>query len=106
MAQQLRDLGYKKATSAGVWRGVTKGKKHLDLEFEGEKFEEWMRSPIAQMSLIDLIEMIRDWHASAKRTKNGDIKVSLEVNIKRFHIDEQVADILRNTLEILEEGVE
>lgn len=52
---------------------------------------------IAGMSLLDIIEMIADWQASGQRYKNGNMAQSLEVNIKRFGIDEQLASILVNT---------
>lgn len=61
---------------------------------------------VAGMSLVDLIEMVADWYASAKRQHNGNLRISLEESCKRFGIDPQLASIIKNTLEILEEGVE
>lgn len=106
MAKELRKHGYEKASPAGVWKAITEGTKHLNLEFEGIKFEEWMRSPISEMNLIDIMELISDWWASSKRTKHGNIRNSIEQGIKRFDISPQLASIMRNTIEILEEGIE
>lgn len=61
---------------------------------------------VAGMSVVDLLEMICDWWASAKRQNNGNLRMSLEESCKRFGIEPQLASILKNTIEILEEGVE
>jgi hypothetical protein len=39
---------------------------------------------ILGMSLLDLIEMFCDWYAAGKRTSEGSLVQSLEVNRKRF----------------------
>lgn len=53
---------------------------------------------IAGMTLMALSEMLADWKASSERTKQGSIMGSLEHNIKRFNIDPQLAQILKNTI--------
>lgn len=55
------------------------------------------------MSLLDLIEMIVDWKAASERHSNGDIRRSLEVNVKRFNISPQLENILSNTIKELYE---
>lgn len=52
---------------------------------------------IAGMSLLDVIEMLCDWSAASERHADGDLAKSLEINVKRFAIDAQLASILRNT---------
>jgi hypothetical protein len=47
------------------------------------------------MNLLDLIEMVCDWIAAAKARGS---KVSITYQCKRFGIDEQLADILQNTI--------
>jgi hypothetical protein len=59
---------------------------------------------ISQMNLIDLIEMVCDWIAATQRVKDGDIYKSLPINQERFHIGEQLASILKNTVDCLVEG--
>lgn len=51
------------------------------------------------MNLIDLIEMICDWKAAGERHKDKptDILKSIEMNAERFHIDDQLKQILLNT---------
>lgn len=61
---------------------------------------------VAGMSIVDILEMISDWWASAKRQNNGNLRISLEESCKRFGIEPQLASIIKNTIEILEEGVE
>lgn len=65
------------------------------------EFESDHINGIDHMNLIDLIEMVCDWIAAAKRVKDGDIYKSLPINKERFHIDDQLFAILRNTIDYL-----
>lgn len=56
------------------------------------------------MSLIDLIEMIADWKASSERYNSGNLLKSIELNIKRFNIEPQLAQILINTAKVMDEN--
>jgi hypothetical protein len=53
------------------------------------------------MNLMDIVEMFCDWKASVKRTKDGDINKSIEINSERFKMSPQLVNIFKNT--ILEE---
>ena len=55
------------------------------------------------MDLTDILEMLADWMASTERTQNGDIFESIEINAKRFNIDNQLKQILINTAKKLDE---
>jgi hypothetical protein len=55
---------------------------------------------------VDLLEMVSDWWSSAKRQNNGNLRISLEESCKRFGIEPQLASIIKNTIDILEEGVD
>jgi len=57
-------------------------------------------SGINGMDLTDILEMFADWMASTERTQNGDIFESIEINAKRFNIDEQLKQILINTAKL------
>ena len=57
---------------------------------------------IKDMNLVDIIEMLCDWMASAKRNKNGDIKASIEYNQKRFGYSEELKQILYNTVKVFD----
>jgi hypothetical protein len=55
------------------------------------------------MNLIDMIEMLCDWKAAGERhtTKHVDIFRSIDINVERFKIDPQLAQILKNTANYL-----
>ena len=53
------------------------------------------------MNLVDLVEMFCDWYAATKRHADGDIMKSIETNTIRFKLSPQLANILRNTVELL-----
>ena len=54
------------------------------------------------MNLIDIVEMLCDWIAATKRTKDGDIEKSFEINEKRFNMSPQLINIMRNTVRMIE----
>ena len=58
---------------------------------------------ISDMNLIDIVEMICDWKASTLRHNDGNLLRSIEINSKRFGIDEQLTQILVNTARLFEE---
>lgn len=62
---------------------------------------EYHKNGINGMSLIDILEMLADWRAATERNKNGDIKKSIEINSDRFNIDDQLKQILLNTVKEL-----
>lgn len=53
---------------------------------------------INDMTLLDLVEMLIDWKASTERVKNGNIRKSIETNISRFNMSEQLGQIFHNTV--------
>ena len=65
---------------------------------------EYYPNGIEGMSLIDLIEMIADWKASSERYNSGNLLKSIELNIKRFNIEPQLAQILINTAKVMDEN--
>lgn len=58
---------------------------------------------IEGMNLVDIMEMIADWKASSERYKNGNLLKSIELNAERFGIDNQLKQIMLNTIKMLEE---
>ena len=52
---------------------------------------------VAGMDLFDVVEMLCDWMAAAKRNPADGVK--LDYNVKVFEISPQLASILANTLE-------
>lgn len=62
---------------------------------------EYFDNGINGMNLIDLVEMICDWKAASERHADGDIYRSLEINKERFGMSDQLAEILKNTVDYL-----
>lgn len=59
---------------------------------------------IKGMNLIDLMEMLADWVSSTERQHDGNIKQSFKESCERFGINPQLASILKNTIDVLEES--
>lgn len=53
---------------------------------------------VADMDLVDLIEMICDWYAASKRHDDGDIYESIKINKRRFGYSEELEGILNRTV--------
>lgn len=58
---------------------------------------------ISGMNLLDVIEMVCDWKAATKRTKNGDIYKSIDIQKERFGLSEQLVAIMKNTARLFED---
>lgn len=58
---------------------------------------------INETTLVDLIEMLADWKAASERQNNGNILKSIELNAQRFGYDDQLKQILLNTVKLLED---
>jgi hypothetical protein len=57
---------------------------------------------IRGMNLVDLMELFCDWAAACRRHADGDLRKSIEINQKRFNMGDELTQILRNTVEVLE----
>lgn len=62
---------------------------------------EYYPNGVAGMNLIDLMEMLCDWKAAGLRSKNGDLRKSIEANAERFKLDPQLKAILLNTVPLV-----
>lgn len=69
---------------------------------ENSHHPEHYENGIDGMNLYDLVEMFLDWKEATERHEDGDIMKSIEYNIKRFNMSEQVANIFRNTVKQME----
>jgi hypothetical protein len=54
------------------------------------------------MNLIDITEMVCDWIASTERQNDGNIQQSFTSACKRFKIGDQLASIIKNTIDVIE----
>ena len=61
------------------------------------------KSPMREMNLVQLLEMLCDWKAASMRHDNGDIRASIEINQNRFGYSDELKRILLNTLPVIEE---
>ena len=59
---------------------------------------EYYSNGILGMDLLDLLEMICDWMAAAKRHADGNVFRSIQINQKRFEYSGELAAILGNTV--------
>lgn len=64
---------------------------------------EHYKSGIADMDLVDLMEMFCDWAASCKRHHDGNLRKSCEINGKRFDMSPQLVSIFEHTIHLFEE---
>jgi flagellar basal body rod protein FlgC len=65
---------------------------------ENRHHPEHFKNGIVDMNLIDVLEMTVDWMASAERSKEGNVMRSLPFQKQRFVIDDQLYQIIRNTI--------
>lgn len=63
--------------------------------------EHFQDNDIRRMNLLQVVEMVTDWKAASTRRDDTLLK-SLDVSFKRFGIDDQLAWIIRNTINDLE----
>ena len=71
----------------------------LDHHYANNKHHpEFWENGINDMTLVDLVEMLCDWMAATKRHRDGNIVRSIEINSKRFAIDDQLKEIFLNTV--------
>lgn len=63
---------------------------------------EFHRNGVADMNLIDLVELFCDWAAAVKRHNTGNLHKSIEINAERFNLPPMLQSILRNSIDLLE----
>ena len=72
-------------------------KHHLKVNRHHPEFHE---DGINDMNLIDVLEMVCDWMAASKRSQTG-IDRGLVINRERYGINDQLFEIIRNTVAML-----
>lgn len=58
---------------------------------------EHFKNGLADMDLIDVLEMLIDWKAATLRHKDGNLERSIVINTERFGMDPQTVAFLTNT---------
>jgi hypothetical protein len=99
MKQQLHALGHTQIHDGGIWNAIHGDGQYQGFTFTGAMLQEHHEHGINRMNLLDLIEMVCDWIAAAEARGN---QVGIAYQCQRFGIDEQLANILQNTIECLE----
>lgn len=56
---------------------------------------------INDMNLIDIFEMLADWKAASRRSPDKDFKDTLNHAFKKYKIDKQLGQLIKNTLKYL-----
>jgi len=56
---------------------------------------------VAGMNLLDVLEMVCDWHAASQRRPGVDVRDGLAHNFEKYGIGGQLAEIIRNTVDAL-----
>ncbi len=75
----------------------------LDHHYKNNRHHpEYHKNGIKDMTLIDIIEMFCDWKAASMRHNNGDMLSSIEKNKDRFKYSDELMQIFKNTMYILE----
>ena len=59
---------------------------------------------IADMNLVDIVEMLCDWKAASERQRDGNLLKSIEQNAQRFDYDDQLKQIFLNTAKLFDES--
>ncbi len=58
---------------------------------------EYSEAGINGMNLVQIIEMLSDWMAASERSQTNFLQ-GLEMNKERFHIDDQLFEVIKNTV--------
>lgn len=72
-------------------------------DINGFTFQTGNNCAINAMDLVDIVEMLCDWLAATKRHADGNIGKSIDINEKRFGINEQLSQLFRNTVALFKE---
>lgn len=96
-------LGQNEYGSDEYWKTLEEMKPITDHHYlYNSHHPQYYREGINGMNLLDLVEMLADWKAAGERQSNSDMVKSIEINAKRFGIDEQLKQILLNTASYME----
>ena len=57
---------------------------------------------VKDMTLLDIIEMYIDWFAATKKHHDGNLRLSIEANQKRFGFSDELKQIFDNTIELFD----
>jgi hypothetical protein len=61
------------------------------------------KNGVDDMTIVDLIEMLCDWKAATLRSHDGNLKKSIDHNMERFGLSEQLTKILENSIDLFDD---
>lgn len=74
-------------------------KPAIDHHYENNRHHTGFHSDgINGMTFIDILEMLADWKAAARRSPDKELRDTLEYAYKKYKIEPQLAKIIDNTL--------
>lgn len=94
---KLRDSTYGSDEYKAFLVGMGEGLKHHYAV--NDHHPEHFPGGIADMGLLQMIEMLADWKAATMRHADGDLRRSIVQNAERFEYSEDIATLLLNTAE-------
>lgn len=97
----LKNVEYGSEEYAKVLNSIQPAIKHHYAK--NDHHPEFHKNGVTDMNLFQLYDMISDWMAASKQTKNGSVERSLDINRDRFGIEPQLFAIIRNTVHFLAE---
>ena len=81
---------------------IDKVKPAVDHHYENNRHHTgYHKNGINDMNLIDLMEMLADWKAAARRSPDKSLEDTLDYAFKKYGIGEQLGNMIRNTLKDL-----
>lgn len=96
---KLRDSTYGSDEYKAFLKGMGEGLNHHYLV--NRHHPEYHPNGIADMNLLDLIEMLADWKAATLRHADGDLDRSITQNRERFDYGDEIEQLLRTTAQQL-----
>ena len=92
---KLRDSTYGSEEYRGFLEGMGEGLRH---HYAANRHHpEHHPNGIADMTLLDVMEMLADWKAATERHADGDLARSIEQNAERFGYGEEMQRLLHTT---------
>ena len=84
------------------YRESLKGNKTIKLHFsQNSHHPEYYPNGMADMSLLDIIEMVCDWKAASETYGQTSFEDSLEIQCKRFGLSEEQLRLIRMVVALL-----
>jgi hypothetical protein len=97
MAEACIECGYLDVNPAGVYGAAMREGAHRGLTFTAVEYQRPVEtySPIASMTILDVVEMLCDWKAASER--GGDSAINLTYLAQKYGIEPMLLSIMQST---------